>query len=398
MFGKKTEKLETLKDLIGTRAGYIETVEMLELKGSEKDLFMRASLEVKKSDPNLAIIEQAHAILNRKSFQGEAGEDLDGNISNDDSTPSPKKKHPKAPSSNHTHKGDEPTSSRHASYASNTEGDVKNDINYGSLNYKPQRKSYIKYIAIAVVVVGVYFFMNSNTTTQEKNSTGLSSTRATTSDSKSSGFFNFSSDSSLLLNVEKLIEYERISKFNKNTLSYKIRVSLDDSDGFNVKITNVGKRIVYIDLVALMDGDEVQHSRNPSIKIEPGKSESYDVLNDLFVLKEGNYDRIEFLNSSTTLFTIDSKNIIEDQKMYYSYYRRGVHMIGESVAALGLRYLKGDDLKLSYELSFFYIERACAGGISDACVFRRQIGKVSKYKELNSMFSKKYKEIERKDN
>ncbi len=71
MFGKKNEKLETLKDMIGSRAAYMETVRMLELDKREKDIFLRASLEVKKKKPNQEIIDGAYAILIGKSFKGE---------------------------------------------------------------------------------------------------------------------------------------------------------------------------------------------------------------------------------------------------------------------------------------------------------------------------------------
>jgi hypothetical protein len=71
MFGKKNEKLETLKDMIGSRAAYMETVQMLELDKREKDIFLRASLEVKKKKPNQEIIDGAYAILIGKSFKGE---------------------------------------------------------------------------------------------------------------------------------------------------------------------------------------------------------------------------------------------------------------------------------------------------------------------------------------
>ncbi len=67
MFWKKNEKLETIKDLVGSRAAYIETVKMLELKGEEKEIFLRASIEVKKKKPNIEIIDAAYEILVEKS-------------------------------------------------------------------------------------------------------------------------------------------------------------------------------------------------------------------------------------------------------------------------------------------------------------------------------------------
>ncbi len=70
MLGEQNEKLETIKDLVGTRTAYIETVKMLELEGEEKNIFLRALLEVKKNRPNQEIIDMAYAILTGKSFQG----------------------------------------------------------------------------------------------------------------------------------------------------------------------------------------------------------------------------------------------------------------------------------------------------------------------------------------
>lgn len=68
MFGKKDEKLELLKDLLGTRAAYSEFVKNVDLSKEEKDIIVRASLEVNKKSPNQNIIDQAHAILIQKSF------------------------------------------------------------------------------------------------------------------------------------------------------------------------------------------------------------------------------------------------------------------------------------------------------------------------------------------
>jgi len=70
MLRKKNKKLEVLKDLVGSRAAYIEAVKMLELEGEEKDIFLRASLEVNKKNPNEEIIDIAYAILVEKNFQG----------------------------------------------------------------------------------------------------------------------------------------------------------------------------------------------------------------------------------------------------------------------------------------------------------------------------------------
>jgi len=66
------EKLEMLKDIIGSREGYLEATRTLNLNKEEKDIFMRASLEVNKSEPNFDIIDQAHAILMSKSSKDDS--------------------------------------------------------------------------------------------------------------------------------------------------------------------------------------------------------------------------------------------------------------------------------------------------------------------------------------
>lgn len=68
MFGKKDKKLELLKDLLGTRAAYSEFVKNVDLSKEEKDILLRASVEVKKKSPNQNIIDLAHAILVQKSI------------------------------------------------------------------------------------------------------------------------------------------------------------------------------------------------------------------------------------------------------------------------------------------------------------------------------------------
>jgi len=71
MFWKRDEKLETIKDLVGSKVAYIESVKMLGLKEEEKDIFMRASIEVNKRHPNRDIIDKAYVVLVGKSYQGE---------------------------------------------------------------------------------------------------------------------------------------------------------------------------------------------------------------------------------------------------------------------------------------------------------------------------------------
>lgn len=70
MFWKKNEKIETLKELLGTRTGYLEAIKALELDSKEKEVFLLARQEVKKKNPNLDIIDKAYDILIAKSFDG----------------------------------------------------------------------------------------------------------------------------------------------------------------------------------------------------------------------------------------------------------------------------------------------------------------------------------------
>ncbi len=85
MFGKKNEKLEALKELLGSREAYMESVQMLELEGEEKEIFLRASVELKKKKPNLEIIDKAYDVLVSKSFKGEAGESNNTEVENEPS-------------------------------------------------------------------------------------------------------------------------------------------------------------------------------------------------------------------------------------------------------------------------------------------------------------------------
>ncbi len=84
MSWKKNEKLKTIKDLLGSREEYFETIEMLELRGNEKDIFIRALIEVNKKNPNLNIINEAYEILVEKSGDREddnnKGSKIDDNI------------------------------------------------------------------------------------------------------------------------------------------------------------------------------------------------------------------------------------------------------------------------------------------------------------------------------
>lgn len=159
MFGKKNEKLEVLKGMLGSRAAYLETVEMLELDKREKDIFLRASLEVKKKKPNLDIIDQAHAILIGKSFKGEE-ENSKNNINTHENELNKNKKKSKGFDNV---KDNDSNSSRLGKHTSNIEDKTTNNINYEALNYKPQKKSYLKYLIIAILVIFVFNLMNNNT-------------------------------------------------------------------------------------------------------------------------------------------------------------------------------------------------------------------------------------------
>jgi len=65
---KKDEKLETLRESLGTRDAYLETVKTLELQDNEKEILLRASVELKKRKPSSEIIDKAYNILVAKSF------------------------------------------------------------------------------------------------------------------------------------------------------------------------------------------------------------------------------------------------------------------------------------------------------------------------------------------
>ncbi len=96
------EKIETLKDMIGSRDGYLETTRMLQLDKKEKDIFMRASLEVNKSEPNFDIIDQAHTILVNKSFQEE--DTADDRVLDESTSSKPVQHTATTPKGNTTHK------------------------------------------------------------------------------------------------------------------------------------------------------------------------------------------------------------------------------------------------------------------------------------------------------
>lgn len=67
-FGKKDEKLELMKSLLGSRAVYAETIQNLQLTEDEKMIFQRAYSQLKKDKPDIAIIHQAHDLLMLKSM------------------------------------------------------------------------------------------------------------------------------------------------------------------------------------------------------------------------------------------------------------------------------------------------------------------------------------------
>ena len=71
MFGKKNKKLELVKEMLGTRDTYLESVKDIDLTEDEKTLLMRASSQIKKENPNSAVIAKAYAILIDKVIEEE---------------------------------------------------------------------------------------------------------------------------------------------------------------------------------------------------------------------------------------------------------------------------------------------------------------------------------------
>lgn len=72
MFEKKDKKLELVKEMLGTRNAYIEVVKDIDLTEDERTLLMRASSQIKKENPNLAVIAKAYAILTDKVIEENA--------------------------------------------------------------------------------------------------------------------------------------------------------------------------------------------------------------------------------------------------------------------------------------------------------------------------------------
>jgi len=64
------QKQKILKDLIGSTTTYVKTVRELQLSKEEKEIFMIASIEVRKKKPNYKKIDQAYDILIYKSYKG----------------------------------------------------------------------------------------------------------------------------------------------------------------------------------------------------------------------------------------------------------------------------------------------------------------------------------------
>ena len=71
MFEKKDKKLELVKEMLGTRNAYMEVVKDIDLTEDERTLLMRASSQIKKENPNSAVIAKAYAILIGKVIEEE---------------------------------------------------------------------------------------------------------------------------------------------------------------------------------------------------------------------------------------------------------------------------------------------------------------------------------------
>ena len=63
MKAELNEKIETLKDMIGSRVAYLEIVKALDPGEDEKNFLLRASVEVRKTEPDTDVINRAYQIL-----------------------------------------------------------------------------------------------------------------------------------------------------------------------------------------------------------------------------------------------------------------------------------------------------------------------------------------------
>ena len=57
------EKIETLKDMVGSRVAYLEIIKALNPDEEEKNFLLRASVEVRKTEPDIEVINKAYQIL-----------------------------------------------------------------------------------------------------------------------------------------------------------------------------------------------------------------------------------------------------------------------------------------------------------------------------------------------
>ncbi len=176
MFWEKNEKLETLKDMVGSRAAYHETIRLLELNDQEKDIFLRASVEVKKSKPNLEVIDRAHDVLVGKSFQGEShdeenNEALDENIARDKPSASKSDKNTNRHDPKENVASDTPYEKNiMAINQKKKKRKIPNETNEHNPNIADVRKKSIKLIVVIVIAfLGVSYFQMSINTVSDKH-------------------------------------------------------------------------------------------------------------------------------------------------------------------------------------------------------------------------------------
>ncbi len=194
MFGKKDEKLEMLKDLLGTRAAYVELVKNIDLNKDEKEIMLRASIEVNKEKPNQNILDQAHAILVQKSY---AGTTSDEEQVVEEETPSNQPFNHKA---------------------------------YSSIS-SPGGTGWMKIVKPLIVVVALVLIYKMFTIS---SSTSLSGGQC------------------LKANAPTVIRYEYKTKLGKN----RVRNFEVTYDGKGIKISNIGTRVLTLDAGDLVFVDE----------------------------------------------------------------------------------------------------------------------------------------------
>ncbi len=76
---EKNEKLELLKEILGTREDYTETVKNLDLDEKEKEILLLASVHIKKKNIDQKLIDQAYDIVVKKSKDMDDGDHIKDN-------------------------------------------------------------------------------------------------------------------------------------------------------------------------------------------------------------------------------------------------------------------------------------------------------------------------------